>query len=104
MRPDVAHDRQIKTIKRYRAGRLLGFLYRPHQLFSSAGRASMGSRASFRLGARASASAQSPAHSLVPPTVPSGLQPTGPFGLTCTDGSLATVGAFCANALAEDSS
>jgi hypothetical protein len=32
------------------------------------------------------------------------LQPTGPFGLTCTDGSLATVGAFCANALAEDSS
>ena len=63
----------------------------------------MGSRASCRLGARASASAQSPAHSFVPPTVPSGLQPTDPFGLTCTGGSLPTFGAFCANALAENS-
>jgi hypothetical protein len=97
------------------SGLLLGFLYQPHQFFSSAGgRASVGPRASFRFCARASKgprgslrlssfATQSPAHSLVPPTVPSGLQPTGTFGLSCT-GSSSPIGASCANAFAENSS
>src|SRR5438309_11437126 len=86
-----------------------------YHFFSSAGgRASTGPRASFPLGGRASTgrrdsfrrgpfATQSPAHSCVPSTVPNGLQPTGPFSLTCTGGLLPTSGASCANAPAENS-
>src|SRR5260370_6769504 len=45
---------------------------------------------------------QSPAHSLVPLTVPTSLQPIGSFGFTCTSGLLPTLGgASSANAYAE---
>src|SRR5467141_2503712 len=45
---------------------------------------------------------QLPAHSLVPLTVPTSLQPIGSFGFTCTSGLLPTLGgAACAYALVE---
>src|SRR6267378_152767 len=52
---------------------------------------------------RSSAASQSPAHSFVPLTVPTNLQPVGPFGDTCTKDLLPTFGAFGAraNALVE---
>jgi hypothetical protein len=43
---------------------------------------------------RSSAASQSPAHSFVPLTVPTNLQPAGPFGDTCTKDLLPTFGAF----------
>src|SRR5260370_41911089 len=51
---------------------------------------------------RSSAASQSPAHSLVPLTVPTSLHPDEPFGFTCTNGLLPTLGgALWANAVAE---
>src|ERR1051326_688647 len=52
----------------------------------------------------AAASAQSPAQSFVPLTVPTSLQPKGACVFACTEGLVPTLGAggaaFCANALA----
>src|SRR5260370_17341688 len=51
---------------------------------------------------RSSAASQSPAHSLVPLTVPTNLHPGEPFGFICTNGLLPTLGgAVWANAVAE---
>src|SRR6202030_3741051 len=51
---------------------------------------------------RSSAASQSPAHSLVPLTVPTNLQPGEPFGFICTNGLLPILGgAVWANAVAE---
>ena len=43
---------------------------------------------------RSSDASQSPAHSFVPLTVPTSLQPVGPFGVICTNGLLPTFGTF----------
>ena len=51
---------------------------------------------------RSSVASQSPAHSLVPLTVPTNLHPGEPFGFICTNGLLPILGgAVWANAVAE---